>query len=540
MAAFYDTNRPLFAPAPLANIIGMLSTWGFGETAVMDHHDKYADLFDFLGTAPVYDESLTPDDFIPLNQRVFRARVGARYATPIIANCLGEGIIECDGLFWPERRNKDGVVIRPGKSLGYRFAPAFRGKLIALNFLKPESLGRKLDLRTAAKRAEAQAQAEVTGQGELLGRIEADVNRLRIHRDQALSRNEAVYERTLAFLAEHRVLLSRAKCPLKRYNYLLDQARLTDQAIALPARKDVAKRLKTAREKATEEQPSTLTWYQALVDSVTASHDRNLVTVEQLATGHYQPVTRPDEESRVFTFLSSLATKSRADLYHADYPEERLFNLDIRNSQPFLLNVKLKQRYADNGLPYPADTQRYRQETAEGMFYEKSADAHGLKADEDRARKEFKGRMFASLLFCKIQHTEKSTLGQWFIKHYPHVYALIWAGKRHDYTQLAIEMQRIEASLVVDTVLPALQARGIWCASIHDSIICLERDVPVAMALLSQAFEDAAGIAPSIESKPLVKEPTPAPNLGGSRFYIYLLWLSFSASMSRASQRLRY
>ncbi|OGX87053.1 hypothetical protein BEN47_12145 [Hymenobacter lapidarius] len=503
MAAFYDTNRPLFVPAPLADIIGMLRTWGFDDRAVMDYHDKYGDFFDFLATAPVYDEDLTPDDFVPVNQRLFRTRVGARYAKDIIANSLGAGIIECDKLFYPERRNKAGEVIRPGKSLGYRFAPAFRGKLIALNFLKPEVLGRKLDLRTAAKRAERAARAEATGD-QLLVRIEADVNRLRIHRDQALARNEAVYERTLAFLTEHRTLLARTTCPMEYYNYLLDLARNTDEAITLPARKDVAKRLKTARMKAEKlATPAAPTWYQAMEESITASHDRNLVTVEQLASGHFQDVTRPDPESRVFTMLTSLATESRANLYHVDYPGERLFNLDIRNCQPFLLNVLLKRRYADNGLPYPADVMRYRQQTAVGMFYEDTANAHGLSATAKRERKEFKGRMFGSVFFGETRHTEASQLGQWFMKNYPSVYALIWASKRHDYTQLAIKLQRIEAGLVVDTVLPALQAQGIWCASIHDSIICRERDVPVAMALLSQAFEAAAGIAPSIEAVPL-------------------------------------
>lgn len=97
---------------------------------------------------------------------------------------------------------------------------------------------------------------------------------------------------------------------------------------------------------------------------------------------------------------------------------------------------------------------------------------------------------------------------------------MVRASKRHDYRDLAIKLQRIEAGLIVDTVLPALHVRGIWCASIHDSVLVREADVPVA--ILSQAFADAVGIAPTIESRPLIKEPTPAPNLGGPRRYIYL------------------
>ena len=160
-------------------------------------------------------------------------------------------------------------------------------------------------------------------------------------------------------------------------------------------------------------------------ESITASHDRNLVTVEQLATGCYQGVTRPDERSRVFTVLTSLASESRPALYHADHPTERLVNLDIRNSQPFLVNVLLKRHYADNGLTYPASAVRYRQETAIGTFYNLAATAHGLSAEAKRERKEFKGHMFGSVYFCETKHTEKSKLGQWFIKQYPSVYALI-------------------------------------------------------------------------------------------------------------------
>ncbi|WP_310394118.1 hypothetical protein [Hymenobacter sp.] len=489
MAVFYDTDRPLFVPGPLADICGMLRTWDFDERAVMDHHDKYAALFDRLATAPVYNPKLDADDFIPVNQAVLKDLVGSRYAKAVLHNCQIHGLIECDNRF----------DHRTGKSLGYRFAPAFRGKLLRLNFLKPESLGRKLDRRTAA----AWATGEATGD-RLLARIGRDVHQLRIHRAAALAANEQVYACTLGFLAGHKTLLSSAKCPKKRYGYLLDLAKATDEAIALPAHAEVASRLKTARKKALAAgQPLALTWYGALLENVYASHARNLVTVERLASGHFQDVTRPDPRSRVFTTLTSLATPSRAFLYHAQYPGEKLFNLDIRNSQPFLLNVLLQRRYQDQALP--ADAACYRRETAAGAFYNLAADAHGLQAEEYRARKEFKGKMFGSVFFCKTKHTEGSRLGQWFMANYPSVYALVRAGKAESYKHLAVELQRIEAGLVVDTVLPALHQRGIWAASIHDSVVVRERDVPVAEALLRAAFAEAAGLAPTVEPEWLAK-----------------------------------
>lgn len=257
MAAFYDTNRPLFVPGKLANIVGILRTWGFDERAIMDHHDKYAALFDYLGTALVYDEDLTPDDYVPFNQKNFVKMFGSRYAKTVLHNAETQGIIECDHVFYHPRPSEKK---RPAKSLGYRFAPAFRSKLVCLNFLKPESLGRKLDLRTTAKRAAAAKSGTEAAGDQLLARITADVNQLRIHRKEALARNEAVYERTLAFLAEHRTLLSRATCPIKCHEHLLDIARLTDEAITLPPRTVVASRMKTARAAAlNEERPLTLT-----------------------------------------------------------------------------------------------------------------------------------------------------------------------------------------------------------------------------------------------------------------------------------------
>ncbi|OGX81160.1 hypothetical protein BEN47_19350 [Hymenobacter lapidarius] len=89
------------------------------------------------------------------------------------------------------------------------------------------------------------------------------------------------------------------------------------------------------------------------------------------------------------------------------------------------------------------------------------------------------------------------------MKHFPNVYALIADNKREAYHNLAIEMQRIEAGLVLDVVTAALQERKIWCASIHDSIVCRPGDQEAVKALLEGAFERAAGVKPSIKPKPL-------------------------------------
>ena len=135
------------------------------------------------------------------------------------------------------------------------------------------------------------------------------------------------------------------------------------------------------------------------------------------------------------------------------------------------------------------------------------AHARGVRIDSKRERREFKSTFFASIFFCRNQHTEASKCGKWFKQHFPHVYQLIFDKKAVRYQDLADAMQIQEAQVILDVVVKALHVQKIWCASIHDSIICRSGDREEVAALILNAFQDY-GVQPSLELEPLRKSQT--------------------------------
>jgi len=515
VAVNFVTNRLFYVPGPLADLPGILRSFDFEERSIYDHQDKYAYVLNRIVTGACFDRCLKPGDFIPVNQRALKDAIGSRYAKDVLHNLTLAGVIECD--------NKQSQ--RGAKSLGYRIVERHQGKAVGLSPFKPEVLARKLDERAAR---------DIKGlrQDRLLNRIHKDVTQLRIRHEEASAHLDAVAAASAEFLFEHKFGLSVNQCPLKAYAALLDEAAAQSPLIMLPERKVVAKRVKEAHDRGEFEITYYLVMQQSIRDALVANaiaveilrrldtgltkrpkvrrkssrvevyfEEKDGEKVKKFRTVYFKNPKRAPHRARVYTFLTNLATHLRPFLYHVKHEDEVLVNLDIRNSQPFLLNVLLKRRY--EGQELPKDVRRYMRLTANGTFYELVARVHGLRAATPRERREFKSRFFGSVFFCEIAHTEGSKLGQWFIKHFPNVYALIAYNKREAYHNLAIEMQRIEAGLVIDVATTALHEQKIWCASIHDSIVCRPGDQEAVMTLLADTFGKAAGVKPSIKPEPL-------------------------------------
>ena len=516
-APFTFTNRQLYVPGPLADLQCILTAWGLTQRQIEDHQDKFAYVLNRVVTAPSFNRRIEPGDYVRINQAVLREVLSRNGAEFVLKTLVGEGILECDGR----------SSARSGKSLGYRIAERYQGKAVGLSIFKQETFGCKLQARSDARTNELR-------KDRFLNRIHKNLTQLRICHQEAHAHLDAVKAASIEFLHEHKFGLSVNLCSIKAYAALLEEAGAQSPLIMLPKRKDVAKRVKQAHERGEFEK----TYYQDMQNSIYDAHVANTFAVERLRrldfmlpkrppvrrkigrvetyfedvggqkvnkfrTVFVKDTARKPHRARVYTFLTNLATHLRPFLYHVRHEDEVLVNLDIRNSQPFLLNVLLNRRY--EGQELPKDVRRYMRLTASGTFYELVARCHGRRADSYRERREFKSKFFGSVFFCKIVHTEGSRLGQWFMKHFPNVYQLIADNKRKAYQNLSIEMQHIEAGLVVDVVTTALHERKIWCASIHDSIVCRPGDQEAVQLILADAFERAAGIKPSIKPESLKK-----------------------------------
>ena len=435
-----------------------------------------------LVTVPVFDSRYQHGEFVPLEQESFKQVLGARYVKWILDTLLDAEVIECDNKYF-HRKSK-------GKALGYRITEKAQSKAVGLLIFKQETFGKKLFQWSQEQYVELR-------KNRFLNRIQRDMSRIRIHYADALDYNSAVTTQTQEFIVARRPALQVTALPKKAYAVLLDEAYESSYLIHLPGRKELIKTLKK-RQKTVPE----ATLYDVLMRSALDAHSFNHMAIEKLYHQDWKLPTRPIKGSRVYTSLTNFSSYLRQFLYHDYYPEETLVNIDIKNSQPFLLCLLLTQQYT--GQPLPDDVQQYIDLTSSGQFYEHVAHAMGVRIDSKRERRDFKSSFFGSIFFCRNQHTEASKCGKWFKRHFPNVYQLIFDTKAVRYQDLADAMQIQEAQVILDVVVKGLHAKKIWCASIHDSIICRPGNQEEVAALLLDAFQ-GYGVQPSLDREPLQK-----------------------------------
>lgn len=153
--------------------------------------------------------------------------------------------------------------------------------------------------------------------------------------------------------------------------------------------------------------------------------------------------------------------------------DKKLVEVDISNSQPLLLNILISRylfrytEYSGNILPYVpqnSDLRLYKELTEQGKFYEYMMDK--LSIIEDRST--FKVRIFREVFYGRENESE-----EWkqFMKIFPTVAEVVSYYKKVNYKVLAIELQRIEADIMINSVVQKLAEQKIYSLTIHDSIL---------------------------------------------------------------------
>ena len=392
---------------------------------------------------------------------------------------LEAGVIECD--------NKIFFGTHGQKSLGYRLTEKAQSAPVGLLIFKQETMGKKLwTLRQSA---------EVTlKKDRFLNRIYKDMKYLRIRHAAAVKHNHAIYTQTEEFITQRQQALNVTSFSKKAYAMLVEEGmEINATYVQLPKRKDVARLVKK----------KDITFFKAMKQAILASYSANLIAVEKLHNGDIRVPVRPVAGSRVYTNLTNLSSGLRQFLYHERFEEEVLVNIDIKNSQPFMLCLLLVKKY--QGQPLPQDVQLYIELTSNGTFYEYAALAMREPMETKRERRAFKEKFFGSVFYCENLHTKSSKFGQWFMDTFENVYKLTASMKKVNFKALAVAMQKEEAGMILDTVVVELHKRKIWCASIHDSILCRPGDQDVVKDIMLTAFQTKAGLIPSLDVEPLLK-----------------------------------
>lgn len=209
---------------------------------------------------------------------------------------------------------------------------------------------------------------------------------------------------------------------------------------------------------------------------------------------------------RVHNNITNLSSDLRQFLR---YENNALVEIDIRNSQPFLFNL-LIQDYIYNSLPHPQgydnkslsygtksldDIELYRDLTSKGMFYE-----YLMPYFLTNSRDEFKKNIFGRVFY---NDENRHQYEEWFSFQdiFPNVAKIISWYKKDNYKNLAIELQRAEAEIMINGIVPRLAAKEIFLLTIHDSILTTQENVETVSRVILEEFQNRYNLIPTLKIK---------------------------------------
>lgn len=193
------------------------------------------------------------------------------------------------------------------------------------------------------------------------------------------------------------------------------------------------------------------------------------------------------KSGRVFNNFTSLPKVMRR---YALLDGEPLAEIDICNSQPFFL--------ADLYPSHDAEWEKYVGIVSAGCFYEALNEASGQPIDPNN-REKLKQAVYAQVLFGRNWTASRLWVG--FKQLFPRLSQIVSESKARNHRLLPIELQRLEASVMIGEAVPAFAANfpGIPFLTIHDSIAVPSRLAGDAKQLLREIVTKSIGCTPMLK-----------------------------------------
>jgi hypothetical protein len=208
---------------------------------------------------------------------------------------------------------------------------------------------------------------------------------------------------------------------------------------------------------------------------------------------------------RVHNNVTNLSSELRQFLR---YENQELVEIDIRNSQPFLFNLLIQDyfnsvsnislSYGNQSLiKYPdmEDIGLYKRLTSNGKFYE-----YLMPYFPAVNREEFKKKVFGRIFY---NDEKKYEYAEWLIFKdiFPNVARIITHYKKDNYKNLAITLQKAEAEIMINRIVPRLAEKKIFILTIHDSILTTKGNTDMVKKIILDEFKNQYGLIPTIKTK---------------------------------------
>lgn len=197
---------------------------------------------------------------------------------------------------------------------------------------------------------------------------------------------------------------------------------------------------------------------------------------------------RNKTNGRIDTNLTNLSS----DLRQFIVGYEDMVYLDLKNAQPVLFNIILKEHLTNATEDLKKEINQYFEYTTKGVWYEHLQELYST------TRKESKD------LWMKIAYSKNKSYRddkKIFKQAYPNIYKIISSYKIKNHSDFAIKLQKIESDIFIDKICRKLVEKEIIPFTIHDAVIVKKKHKEITLKIMESVFEDALGAVPCINEE---------------------------------------
>ena len=199
---------------------------------------------------------------------------------------------------------------------------------------------------------------------------------------------------------------------------------------------------------------------------------------------------RNDTNGRIDNNLTSLKSE-----YKQFIVKENLYQIDIVNSQPFILSLYLNTSLCGRNIN-ENELEKYINWTSDGIFYEMFEREYFNKTSKIIKRKEVKDIMFCIFYSKNGSYQKEKNI---FKIMFPTIMNFIENEKRDKHNEFAIRLQKMESKICIDCICSILDDENIKYYTIHDAWLIDEKDVDRVNSIISKCFYNEYNSKPKIK-----------------------------------------
>jgi hypothetical protein len=187
-----------------------------------------------------------------------------------------------------------------------------------------------------------------------------------------------------------------------------------------------------------------------------------------------------DTNGRIDTNLTSLKSEYKQFIIS----KEPLYQIDIVNSQPFILSLYLNSSYV-GGILDEKELLKYNDWTASGLFYEMFERTYFKNTGKTLTRKMIKDMMFCIFYSKNGSYNKEKSI---FSNVFPTISKWIEKEKENKHNEFAIKLQKIESKICIDIISQELDNEDIEYYTIHDAWLIDKEDIQKTKNIIMNKF----------------------------------------------------